>query len=108
MNRLIGDVIGNYHSLGTDQNFNVKEVMGTFVKMGKTTVDPSHKPMMYGGKGGNVPAPPSGPPPMNAVYGGPPGPPQNVAYGGMGGGSQMNMNQGPPPNVAYGGSQMNM
>merc|ERR1712113_714898 len=120
MNRLIGDVIGNYHELGTHQNFNVKEVMGTFVKMGKTTVDPSHKPMMYGGKGGNVPAPPSGPPPMNAVYGGPPGPPQNVAYGGsqmnmqqqMGGsqygGSQMNMNQGPPPNVAYGGSQMNM
>merc|ERR1712176_705590 len=80
--------------------------MGTFVKMGETTVDPNHKPMMYGGKGGNVPAPPSGPPPMNAVYGGPP--PQNVAYGGMGDGSQMNMNQGPPPNVAYGGSQMNM
>merc|ERR1712176_351322 len=117
MNRLIGDVIGNYHELETHQNFNVKEVMGTFVKMGKTTVDPSHKPMMYGGKGGNVPAPPSGPPPMNAVYG---GPPMNVAYGGsqmnmqqqMGGsqygGSRMNMNQGPPPNVAYGGSQMNM
>merc|ERR1719361_2914233 len=111
MNRLIGDVIGNYHELGTTQNFNVKEVMGTFVKMGKTTADPNHKPMLYGGKGGNVPAPPSGPPPMNAVYGGPPGPPQNVAYGGsqmnmqqqMGGsqygGSQMNMNQGPPQNV---------
>ena len=106
MNRLIGYVIGNYHELGQVQNFNVKEVMGNFIKMGKTMADNSQQPVMYGGKGGQVPAPPSGPPPMNAVYGGPP--PQNVAYGGMMGGSQMNMNQGPPPNVAYGGSQMNM
>jgi len=105
MNRLIGDVIGNYHELGTSKNFNVKEVLGTFVKMGKTVSDNNGQAMMYGGKGGGVPAPPSGPPPMNAVYGGGGGPPQNVAYGG---GSQMNMNQQPPQNVAYGGSQMNM
>merc|ERR1719410_623501 len=108
MNRLIGDVIGNYHPLGQEQGFNVNEVMGTFVKMGKTVQDNSQQPMQYGGKGGSIPAPPSGPPPMNAVYGGPQGPPQNVAYGGNMGGSQMNMNQGPPQNVAYGGSQMNM
>merc|ERR1719356_1314628 len=95
MNRLIGDVIGNYHSLGTEQKFEVDSVYSTFIKMKKTTPDNSQKPMIYGKGGQGIPAPPSTAPPMNAVYGGNGGggPPPNVAFGGSQyGGSQMNMN----------------
>merc|ERR1740131_576837 len=91
LNRLIGDVIGNYHALGTEQKFEVDNVYSTFISMKKTTPDPNHKAMVYGKGGQGVPAPPSSAPPMNVVYGGAQGGPPmgNVAFGG--GGSQMNM-----------------
>ena len=125
MNRLIGDVIGNYHQLGTEQKFEVDSVYSTFIKMKKTTPDNSQKPMIYGKGNQGIPAPPPNAPPMgNIVFGGPGGgamgggggggggPPPNVVYGGnMGGsqygGSQMNM-QNMMGGSQYGGSQMNM
>eukprot|EP01083_Nonionella_stella_P093514 262119_1 len=39
----IGDVIGNYHALGTEQKFEVDPVYSTFIKMKKTTVDPQQQ-----------------------------------------------------------------
>eukprot|EP01083_Nonionella_stella_P093513 262116_1 len=40
----IGDVIGNYHALGTEQKFEVDPVYSTFIKMKKTTADPQGAP----------------------------------------------------------------
>jgi len=126
MNRLIGDVIQNYHQIGTEQQFEVDSVYSTFVKVKKTTPDESHQPQLVGKGGQGIPAPPMTAPPVNAVYGGNAGgPPPNAVYGGGGGmapnmgGSQyggMGMNPMQQQQMAmgggggsqYGGSQMQM